>query len=70
MNLILISKAQVEDLPIAKNTAYKWHSLRKYPQLIYKVAGKLFFDQEEWERMALAAQERTSRESDHIRRGI
>ena len=55
MKLVEVSSSKKETLPIAKNTAYKWHSLKKYPNLLYKVGGKLFFDHEEWEKMATEA---------------
>lgn len=43
--------AETGTLPISRHTAYKWHSMQRYPRLIVKVAGKLFFDQGEWQRM-------------------
>ena len=52
MNLIEVGAAQKGDMPIARNTAYKWHSMKRYPHLLYKVGGKLFFDLQEWETMA------------------
>lgn len=52
MDLIEIRSARKGDLPISRNTAYKWHSLKKYPALLYKVSGILYFDKAEWERMA------------------
>jgi hypothetical protein len=53
MKLIQVKKAYEKGiLPIALNTAYKWSSLKKYPKLLLKVTGKLFFDQDEWENMA------------------
>lgn len=55
MQLIEISKAQAGTMPISKHTAYKWRSLGKYPKLVIKVGGKVFFDVEEWERMARSA---------------
>lgn len=38
-------------LPVNINTCYKWHSLKRYPRLIIKVANKLWFDVDEWEKM-------------------
>ena len=52
MNRIAVKSAQKGDMPFERNTAYKWHSMKKYPRLLYKVAGKLFFDAREWEKMA------------------
>lgn len=55
MELIEIRKAEPEQIPIAKNTCYMLHSQGRYPGLIFKVAGKLFFDTEEWVAMCKAA---------------
>jgi len=68
MDLIEISTANHGELPISKNTAYKWHSLKKYPRLVYKVGGKLFFDAGEWETMANQAKEENARKSERARR--
>ncbi len=48
MNYLEVRKAAKKDeLPISMHTAYKWHSLKKYPALVFKIAGKLFFDLDE-----------------------
>jgi hypothetical protein len=52
MALIPVRNATSTEMPISKNTAYKWHSMKKHPNLIYKVGGKLFFDSHEWQKMA------------------
>ena len=49
MNLIPVRNA---NLPITRNTAYKWLCTQRYPGLLLKVAGKLFFDLDEWLSMA------------------
>ena len=41
-----------QDSPLNPNTAYKYHSLKKYPSLLIKVAGKLYVDRAEFIRMA------------------
>jgi len=41
----------------AKQTLYKWHSLKRYPSLILKVGSNLFFDMDEWDAMARAARD-------------
>ena len=56
-NLIRVSDPR---LPIAKQTAYNWNNSKKYPQLLYKVAGVLIFDMAEWEDMAKAAKKENS----------
>jgi hypothetical protein len=67
MNLVEVSCAKRGKMPIAKNTAYKWHSLKKHPKLLYKVGGKLFFDMAEWETMAREAKEKQIKKSTRIR---
>lgn len=62
MRLIEISKAGPGKLPISKHTAYKWHSQRKHPRLVVKVAGKVFFDEEEWEEMAAQGKARRAKD--------
>ena len=52
MQLIEISKAKPGELPFSKHTLYKWHSQGKHPKLVRKVLGKVFFDQEEWVKVA------------------
>ena len=51
-NRIEIRKTKPGDIPITKNTAYKWHSEKRYPNVVYKVGGILFFDLLEWDEMA------------------
>jgi len=51
MNLIEVRKIKPGDSPFAKNSIYKFHSTGRYPGIILKVAGKLFFDIEAWERL-------------------
>ncbi len=60
----------VSESPLNKNTAYKYHSIKKYPSLIIKVAGKLFVDLDEWKRMAEQAREAQIKESKRIRSGL
>ena len=62
-----VSKANKKEMPPSKNTAYKWHSQKKYPRLIYKIGGILFFDIQEWERMAKDAQAKNVERSKQIR---
>ncbi len=68
MNLISVKKAtQKGELPISINTAYKWHSTKRYPALLIKVGNKLFIDREEWERMAEQARDKQVNEAKRIR---
>jgi hypothetical protein len=71
MNYLEVRKAAKKDeLPISMHTAYKWHSLKKYPALVFKIAGKLFFDPDEWENMAIRSKEMQTKEAQRIREGI
>ena len=45
-NLVRVSKANIEKLPVRVSTLYKWKHLKKYPQLFIKVGGFLFVDVE------------------------
>ena len=52
MNLILAKEASNKGtLPVALPTIYKWHSQKRHPALVVKVANKLFVDLDEWNRM-------------------
>ena len=39
------------EFPNSINTVYRWHHVKRYPALIFKVGGKLMIDMDEWERM-------------------
>ena len=70
MDLISVKKATLKDeLPISINTAYKWHSMKRYPALLIKVGNKLFMDLDEWERMAEQARDEQIKESKRIYAG-
>ena len=43
-NLVRVSKAKKEELPIAPATLYKWHHLKRYPEIFRKFGGFLFVD--------------------------
>ena len=66
-NLIQIRKAQKEEIPITKNTAYKWHSEKRYPHVVYKVGGILFFDLLEWDEMAEKAKAANVKSAEKLR---
>ena len=68
MNPLELRKAARNgQLPMSFHTAYKYHSQKKYPNLIFKVAGKLYFDRDEWELMAERAKEKQAREAQQLR---
>ena len=72
MNLIPVRKFPPSEpigLP-AKNTLYKWHSIKKHPGLLIKIGGRLFFDLVEWKRMAEVDREKQISEARRIRAGI
>ena len=71
MNYLEVRKAaRLDELPISMHTAYKWHSLKKYPALVFKIAGKLFFDLDEWENMANESKAKQAEEANRIRKGV
>jgi hypothetical protein len=71
MNYLEVRKAaRLDELPVSMHTAYKWHSLKKYPALVFKIAGKLFFDMDEWENMANQSKARQAEEAQRIRKGV
>ncbi len=71
MNLIPVKDAHEKGtLPISLATAYTWHSLKKYPGLLFKVANKLFMDKDEWDNMAIRAREKQIEESKKLRAGL
>ncbi len=67
MEIVEVRKAKAGNLPFTKNTCYKFHSLKKFPNLIYKVGGILFFDMEEWAKMAAKAKKEHIRKSSALR---
>jgi len=68
MDLIEVKQAsKCGDLPFSIHTAYKWHSKKKYPNLLIKVAGKLFMDKNEWLHMAQESRNKQTRESERLR---
>lgn len=70
MNCIEVRKATDEQLPFTKGTIYKWHSLKRYPAMIFKVAGKLVFDLDEWEEMLKKAKSDNVRKVSKIKKGL
>ena len=65
MNLV-----PVKESPLNQNTAYKYHSTKKYPALLFKVAGKLMVDMNEYNRMAEQAREAQIKEAKRVRSGL
>jgi len=44
--LLRLSKAAENELPFAKRTFYKWHHLRRYPEIFRTMGRTLFVDLE------------------------
>ncbi len=68
-NLIQVSTATKEQLPLSKHSIYKYHCQKKFPAIILKVAGKLFFDTAAWRREVEKVRARQVKESERLRRG-
>jgi hypothetical protein len=66
MNIVKVKSAMPGELPFSKNTVRKYHSLKKYPQLLYKVAGNLVFDVDEWNKMVQSAKDTSISEAKRI----
>jgi len=43
-NLCRVSEAKKRNLPVASSTLYKWHHLKRYPEIFRKFSGFLFVD--------------------------
>lgn len=59
MELVEVAKAEKGELPFSKNSIYKFHSLKKHPNMILKIGGKLYFDLEEWRKEAELVRKKT-----------
>ncbi len=52
------------------STAYKWHSQKRYPKLLFKGLGGLLIDLDELDRMFGQSKEMSEREAQRIHREI
>jgi uncharacterized protein HemY len=56
MDMMLVKTAiEQGKLPVARSTIYKWHSQRRHPRLVFKVASQLYWDWDEWNLMVKTA---------------
>lgn len=68
MKLLEVKKASDRgELPIKLTTAYKWHSMLKHPNLLFKLHGKLFWDVDEWYEMAATAKAKHVAKANRLR---
>ena len=68
MNLVEIRKARRGQIPYAPGSCYKYHSIKRFPNLIYKVGGILIFDMDEWGRMAEVAKKQNIKKAAGLRK--
>ena len=68
--LVQVSTAKREDLPLSPNSIYKFHSTKKYPHIILKVCGKLYFDTNAWWREVEAVRKAQVTQAESLRRGV
>ncbi|WLE95202.1 MAG: hypothetical protein QTN59_10935 [Candidatus Electrothrix communis] len=68
MELIAVGQAKPGELPLAKNTIYKFHSTKRHPEVIFKVSGKLFFDMAAWRRLVEESRQREIDEAERLRK--
>ncbi|ACN14840.1 hypothetical protein HRM2_17340 [Desulforapulum autotrophicum HRM2] len=67
MNLVEVKKAaDAGQLPVSVHTIYKWNCKKTHPALVLKIAGKLFFDNDEWLKMAERARDAQVKEAKRI----
>jgi hypothetical protein len=70
-NLIIIRNAEPDELPLAKATIYKNLSLKKMPNIIYKVPGVgVVFDINEYEATCEQAKAKQVEKAERIHRPI
>ena len=69
-SLIQVSKAEKGQLPLSTNSIYKFHCQKKYPAIILKVAGKLFFDMAAWNQEVEKVRAQQVQEAEDLRRGV
>ena len=67
MNLIEVRKDSHGELPFTTNTIYKFHSTKRYPSMILKVGGKLFFDMTAWEELVEESRDRAVETAKQVR---
>ncbi|MCI5123689.1 MAG: hypothetical protein D3925_04230 [Candidatus Electrothrix sp. AR5] len=68
MNLIEVRATENGTLPFTRNTIYKLHSQKRYPNIIFKVCGKLVFDMDEYQAEAERSRKKTVEEAKKVRR--
>lgn len=57
MNLVRVRRAKGQ-LPLASATFYKWHHVKKYPEIFIKIGGALFVDLDRLEKILEAGRGR------------
>jgi hypothetical protein len=62
MNLVPLAES-----PINLHTGYKYHSTKKHPGLVLKVAGRLFVDMDEWHNLAKAVRDQQLKEAKRLK---
>ncbi|XCN73510.1 MAG: hypothetical protein Q3M24_01795 [Candidatus Electrothrix aestuarii] len=67
MNLIEVRAAQNGTLPFTQNTIYKLHSQKRYPNIIFKVCGKLVFDMDEYQAEAERCRKKSVEQAKQVR---
>ncbi len=64
MKLLAIRKAvRAGDIPFSEGTLHNWHIKKRYPGLILKLGGKLFWDEDQWDDIAKKEKERQIEEA-------
>lgn len=70
MRNVSVASAKEDELPFKKTSIYHFHSKGRYPEIIFKVGGKLFFDLEAWEKEVNRAKQEHIQSVMKMRRGL
>ncbi len=70
MDLVAVRSAKPGDLPFENNSIYKYHAQGRYPDIIFKIDGKLFFDRDAFKEMACKKRDEQITRVMKARRGL
>ncbi len=69
MNLLPVRSTDPTDLPWSPNSIYKYSSENRYPEIIIRLDGKLFFDMDAFEKLVRKTRDAQVKKSKIARRG-
>lgn len=66
MALVPVKTVVEGQLPFKKGTIYKFSSLRRYPEVILRIDGSLFWDENAWQKLVDDVRERQIAEAKRL----